>query len=300
MNAHIMTPDSALARMDLVQLHRRVYTELLPGIAAREGRVAAEQRLLRFKVLGGLGPAATADFLQELIAATPAANDRQHLRLDVKIDSLMGTVGENDDSVLPVTQMALDRLLADVDGPTAFCLPCNTAHWRIEHLMFDRNRITFVSMVDATVAAVQALLPAGAKVGLLATRRMVASGMYQSAFHQAGYAVFTPAAEVQQLVNTAIYGGTVDGQTYRGVKGGDTGPGATSLVQSAVDHLRGDHDIDVVCLSCTELPLLFGPQLGAPSKGNANGLPVVNSTRALAHSFVHHALRIQAQALLNT
>ena len=280
--------------LDTAALHARVYRDLLPARAAAQGRPAAESHLLRFKVLGGLGPAATADFLQELIAATPAARDREHLRLDVAVDSLMGLLPGEDP--LPATQAALDHLLGG-DRPTAFCLPCNSAHPRIEHLRYDRGHVTFVSMIEATVQAVAAQVARGARVGLLATASMVESGLYQDAFARAGLRVVVPDVASQRLVNRAVYGGEHGGRRVAGVKGGDLGAASTALVQTAVDALCDRHEVQALSLSCTELPLVFGAQRGGGIKGDARGRPVVNSTRALAHSFVRAALRLQAREL---
>jgi aspartate racemase len=280
--------------MDTPALHARVYRELLPALAAAQGRTAAEAHLLRFKVLGGLGPAATADFLQELIAATPAARDREHLRLDVAVDPLMGLLPGEDP--LPATQAALDHLLGG-DSPTAFCLPCNSAHPRIEHLRYDRERVTFVSMIEATVQAVAAQVPGRARVGLLATASMVESGLYQAAFARAGLHVVVPDAALQRRVNMAVYGGEHEGRQLPGVKGGDLGTASTALVQMAVDALCEHGDVQALSLSCTELPLVFGTQRGGATKGDAHGRPVVNSTRALAHSFLQTALRLQVREL---
>jgi aspartate racemase len=286
--------DCDIDSMDTAALHALVYRERLPALVAAHGRAAAEARLLRFKVLGGLGPAATADFLQELIEATPAARDREHLRLDITVDALMGQLPEVD--ALPATQAALDHLLGD-DRPTAFCLPCNSAHPRIGHLRYDRSRVAFVSMIDATVQAVAAQVPRGARVGLLATASMVASGLYQDAFAAAGLQVVVPDAKGQLLVNPAVYGGEHEGRHFAGVKGGDLGAASTALVQAAADELCERHGVQALSLSCTELPLVFGPQRGGAGKGEARGRPVVNSTRALAHAFVRAALRLQAREL---
>lgn len=288
-------PRTAWQLMDTQELHDLVYRRLLPELVAVQGREAAEQGILRFKVLGGLGPAATVDFLQEVLRATPALRDREHLRLDVKIDPYMGQLP--DATPLPATQAALDALLAG-DTPTIFCLACNTAHWRVPHLHFDRERVQFVSMVDATVEAVKTQVQPGAAVALLATSRMLESGLYQQALASAGMRVLTPAPLVQALVDTAIYGGTHAGRIYAGAKGGDEGPGTTGLVQAAVDRLTDADRPAAFCLACTELPLVFGAQRDATLKGSSHGIPVINATRALAQVFVRECLRMQARELV--
>lgn len=286
-------PDQ-LDSMDIQDLHGLVYRTLLPTLVEARGREEAERCILTFKVLGGLGPAATADFLQEVLVATPAQRDREHLRMDIKIDPFMGQLP--DATPLPATQLALDSLLGD-DIPTTFCLACNTAHWRVPHLRFDRNRVQFVSMVDATVETVAGEIAPGSPVALLATSRMLESGLYQQAFKEAGFSVVTPLPNMQAVVDTAIYGGTLAGRIYAGIKGGDDGANTTALLQTVVDRMIDANRPAAFCLSCTELPLAFGPQRNGLVKGASHSIPVINSTRALARVFVRECLRMQAREL---
>lgn len=276
---------------DIAALHGAVHRDLLPRVAARIGRPAAEARLPRFKVLGGLGPAATADFLAEMIGATPARDDREHLRLDVAIDPLMGRTGNPDP--LGSMQSTLDALLGNGGGATALCLPCNTAHDRVDGLRFDRDQVRFVSMIDAAVVELGAQVEPGAKVGILATRRTVESGLYRTALARAGFIPLAPEPEFQERVDAAIYG---DGSVV-GVKGGDVGPGTTALVQRAASHLIEDRGAAALCLACTELPLVFGMRRDGTFRGDAGGRPVVNATRALALAFLRTCLSIEADAL---
>jgi|GEM_PF-108749 len=281
-------------RSETVRLHRLVYCDLLPRLKARRGIVEAERSLLRFKVLGGLGPQATADFLDELFEITPAATDREHLRLDVKIDPLMGRA--NNPQPVEAMQAAIDALVKDAAGPTALCIPCNTAHARIDSVRFDRRAIRFVSMVDATVEFIRSFLPRGEKVGLLATGALVASELYQRALADAGYVPLVPHAGTQALVDAAIYGGTDEGQAVRGIKGGDRGDGPTALVQRAADELVAA-GAKALSLSCTELPLVFGPQRDGTVRGSVASCPVANSTRALARAYLNVALQLQEETL---
>lgn len=287
-------PLSEFSRHDIPALHALVFRELLPELVGRDGRDSAERHLLRFKILGGLGPAATADFLQDLLSLTPARRDREHLRLDIAIDPLMGTMP--DASPLPGTQETLTHLLGE-DRPTVFCLVCNTAHNRIDALSFDRRQVEFVSMVEATVQAVTAELPRGATVGLLATARMVEQQLYQQAFARAGYIMVTPDPPGQSLVNAVIYGGEVAGQRIAGVKGGDLSLAQTERVQHVVDDLVRSQGARAICVSCTELPLVFGPQRGGGMRGEARGAAIVNSTKALAEAFLRACLTLQARVL---
>jgi aspartate racemase len=283
-----------LKQLTTNELHSLVYNELLPTAIQYFGRDEAESLILKFKVLGGLGPAATVDFLQELHAATPAKRDREHLRLDVVIDPMLGQIA--DATPIPRTQYALDKLLGD-NRPTAFCLACNTAHWRIEHLSFDSDSVSFVSMVHATANAIANQMPRNTTVGLLATHRMIQSQLYQARLCSQGLIPVIPSTEDQRLVDIAIYGGEYQGRHYTGIKGTDSIQDSTELVQWVVDKLRSNYDIKAVCLACTELPLVFGDQLDRSSKGSFDGLYVFSSTRELAKEFLKTCLSIQVMYL---
>lgn len=292
----MMVRNEDVPLMNRQALHHLVYQVLLPRIEARTDWETSQRLILRFKVLGGLGPAATADFQLEVIDATPAASDREHLRLDVKVDPLMGKVEGR--SPIALTQQALDSLLMDSEDKTVFCMPCNSAHWRIDQLAYDRERVLFVSMIRATTEEVAASHPEVRRIGLLATREMVDSGIYQKAFADVGVAAIAPEAPLQDIVNTLVYGASLAGVQYKGVKGGDTGPAATALLQQVLEDLHRRHQVDAFCVSCTELPFLVGQQRDGQYKGNTLGLPVINATRALARQFVRQALAVQARHLL--
>ncbi|HRD29440.1 MAG TPA: aspartate/glutamate racemase family protein, partial [Caulobacter sp.] len=77
-------------------------------------------------VLGGMGPAATLDFLAKLQAATPAARDQDHIRVLVDINPQVPDRNGEDDTPGPVLA-AMAAGLRDA-GADVLAIACNTAH----------------------------------------------------------------------------------------------------------------------------------------------------------------------------
>src|SRR4029453_14388367 len=80
-------------------------------------------------VMGGMGPAATAEFLRRLIEATPAGRDQDHLHVLVDNDPSVpdrtaALLGQGPDPTPYLVTMAM-RLSAA--GAEFLVMPCNTA-----------------------------------------------------------------------------------------------------------------------------------------------------------------------------
>jgi aspartate racemase len=224
-------------------------------------------------VLGGMGPAATADFYARLIQHTPATNDQDHLRVviwaDPTVPDRVSAVLDGSDRPYPAL-LAGARQLRDL-GVTVAAMPCNTAHVFLPRLVADTG-LRFVDMIEETVGALTRASTAPRAVGLLATRGVVHSRLYQDQLRAAGVRPVEPGPEVQAEVNAAI----------RDVKRGqlDTaGHHAVASVRRLVDGMAGS-PLDAVVLACTELPVALGDRdlAGLP--------PLVDPTEQLAIAVV--------------
>jgi aspartate racemase len=194
-------------------------------------------------VIGGVGPLATAYFLQRVVQLTDADRDQEHVDMVVLNHA---TVPDRTEFVVgrstldPGPVLARDARRLERFGVSFLVMPCNTAHYFTQQVL-DAITVPFVSIVDVTVAAALRRDPALATVGLLATAGTVASGVYADAFAAHGIEIATPSAADQDLVNTVIYdqvkaGRPADPQVLRAV--------AARLV---------DRGAGVVVLGCTEL-----------------------------------------------
>ncbi len=221
-------------------------------------------------VIGGMGPLATADFLNKVIASTPAHDDAQHVPLliscDPRIPSRPPAILAGAASPLPRLVEIRDRLLAA--GVSGLVMPCNTAHhW---HAALARQIVVpFPSIIDAACDAAVARSAAGARVGLVATRATLAAKLYEPALAARGLRPW-PASDalLDALMLPAI----------AHVKAGRL-DAAGPLMQRAVQALLDD-GADLVILACTEAPIAMAP---APA---AMQLRCVDTTLALAQATV--------------
>lgn len=216
-------------------------------------------------VLGGVGPLATAYFLQRVVQLTDAERDQDHVDLVVLNHA---TVPDRTDFVLgrsttdPGPVLAHDARRLEAFGVSFLVMPCNTAHYFTQQVL-DAVSVPFVSIVDVTVAAARRRDPGLGTVGLLATAGTVASRVYDDAFAAHGIGVITPDDADQALVNGVIYdqvkaGRPADPDTLRAVAArlvargaGVVVLGCTELSVAAVDH--GLLDEEPFCDSMDEL-----------------------------------------------
>lgn len=201
-------------------------------------------------VLGGVGPLATAYFLQRVVERTDASRDQDHVDMVVlnhatipdRTDFVLGT-----SSADPGPVLARDARRLEAFGVRFLVMPCNTAHYFTQQVL-DAISTPFVSIIDVTVAAARERVPGLARVGLLATAGTVASRVYDDAFGAAGVDVVVPDEDDQTIVNTVIYdqvkaGRPADPDALRAVAGRLVERGAsvvvlgcTELSVAAVDH----------------------------------------------------------------
>lgn len=138
-------------------------------------------------VLGGMGPAATADFLAKLAAYTPATRDQEHLATIVYSDP---STPDRSDAILadgenPLPAMFRGIAFLDEAGADLIAIPCNTAHHWYDDLAA-ATTVPVVHIVDAVVAQVERDAPDTATLGLLATDGTVRSGIYEKVLAQSG------------------------------------------------------------------------------------------------------------------
>ncbi|MEO3814836.1 amino acid racemase [Sphaerisporangium sp. B11E5] len=213
-------------------------------------------------VLGGMGPAATAEFLRLLTVESPARTDQEHPRLLLLSepgipDRSAALLAGRDD---PQAHLWEGLLLLAQWGADFLAVPCNTAHAFIEHFAGDLP-VPLVHIVDATLREAMRGSPGGG--WLAATTGTVLNGLYQRRARELGYPLHVPDAAIQSRVQRASVL----------VKAGRV-PDAGRLFLTAVHGMWRRHRLPVLA-ACTELPIAY----------TAAGLPpeyMVSSLRALA------------------
>jgi aspartate racemase len=238
-------------------------------------------------VLGGLGPYAGLDLVRALFDETDARADQEHL--PVTLISYPGRIpdrstwiaDETAPSPVPAMLEVLRRL--DAAGCTVAGVPCNTAHAPV---LFERLRgglrdegraLRLVHIVDAIVEEIEEETPEVRRVGVLATDSSIANRLHEVGLEASGRVAVVPDATVQARVHASIF----DPAWGLKAQSAPPDPHARAVLLEAVEHLVG-LGAEAVILGCTELPL------AVPEATHA-GVPLVNSTRALARALIRAA-----------
>ncbi|MBC3917690.1 aspartate/glutamate racemase family protein [Undibacterium sp. CY18W] len=234
-------------------------------------------RSFKIGVVGGVGPAATVDFMNKIIHNTSASRDQDHIKIIVehnpKIpDRTANLIGDGEDPTIAL--YAACKRLEDNDA-ALIAIPCNTAHAYVKRIQA-HLAIPIVNMLDETVAYIRQQFAAGVKVGLLATSGTIASRVYHEAADGQAFELLVPDDIHQARVMHAIYG-------EEGIKAGYTDGTCRDDLMAALLHLvqRG---ATVIVLGCTELPLLLKQDLAFPVAGSH--IALLDPTTILARSCV--------------
>jgi len=197
---------------------------------------------LTLGVLGGMGPAATLDFLQKLQAYTPAEQDQDHLRVLVDINPKVpdrNTPGSLAGPVLAEMAGALRGAGADV-----LAIACNTAHAYAGMI----QRASGLPLVDMIETAARAAARGGAmRAGVLGTRG--ALKLYREYLAAQAMGLVTLPADRQEAFMQALYR----------IKAGETGPEVRREMAGLAKALVAE-GAEVVIAGCTEVPLVMGAE----------------------------------------
>lgn len=199
-------------------------------------------------VLGGLGPTATAVFLDLLVRATDARTDQDHLDLVVSQHS---STPDRTARILdaeaadPGPVLARDAAMLERIGAQLLVLPCNTAHHFVQGVR-EATAIPFVSIVEATArAAAQRVAHSGRPVAVFATEGNVRAEVFEHALAAEGARPLIPERSLQDRINTLIYDQVKANR-----------PVDTTLFEECVDTAL-EAGAGTVVLGCTELSVIY-------------------------------------------
>ncbi len=254
----------------------RVYAQHLVADPA-----AGVERPFKLGVVGGVGPAATVDFLDKVVRNTPAARDQDHLRLLVEQnpqipDRTEHLVGDGMDPTLALYATCKKLQAGEAD---LIAIPCNTAHAFVAAIQSELD-IPIMNMLTVTVKHIRELFPQLTQVGLLATDGTVSSGVYRRTLEDHGLREVVPSPRLQARVMSAIYG-------PQGVKAGFTSGQSVAHVEAAIEELVAQ-GVEVIVLGCTELPLLL-PEAEHVTAGGKH-VTLVDPTEILARRCISAAM----------
>ncbi|AMM31563.1 hypothetical protein SA2016_0875 [Sinomonas atrocyanea] len=221
-------------------------------------------------ILGGMGPAATVDFYDKLVRATPALIDQEHLRIVIWADP---TVPNRQEALLsggqdptPWLDEGVGQLLRC--GAEILVAPCNTVHAYLPSVLNGRD-VEFLSIIEVTMEEVQRA-DSNDRVGLLATDGALASGLYQSALGGLGRETVLPSGSSQQDLMRLVHA----------VKAGRTGPEERQQAHGLLSQLRR-RGVTTVIAGCTEISVLIA--------GTVGDLNIADPSQLLAEKTVRRA-----------
>lgn len=154
-------------------------------------------------------------------------------------------------------------------GADFYVCPDNTAHLVLEQIAAD---LPLPGLHIAGVVCREIVAQGWKRVGLLGTRWTMTGTVYARALEERGLERLIPGEAAREKLNAAIFD-----ELCQGVFRAPT----TELFIAAIDDLK-TRGAECVILGCTEIPLIITPE-NSP-------LPVLDSTRLLAHAGVHAAL----------
>ena len=230
----------------------------------------------RLGILGGMGPAASNEFVTRLVAKTPVTKDQDHIPFVLWSDS---TVPDRSTSMLNGDDRPLPYLLAGIQGlKTAGCttivIPCNTAHFWFSHLEKTAAwNARIIHIVDSVADALRDLKITSGKIGIIGTKATIEYGLYQYQLDKSGWNCIVPTKEqMGTLVQPAI----------DLIKVNQTAQAHPMLM--AVIHSLIDNGATSVVLGCTEIPL-------SVKEDTVQDIPIINSIDSLVHAAIREFKR---------
>ncbi len=195
-------------------------------------------------IIGGLGPMATAYFLQLITQMTDAQTDQEHAEILIHSkpqipDRTSFILGKSNNSPVP-DMVEVGKGLAE-QGADILAIPCITAHFFQKELE-EAIGIPIINAIEETVIYLRDRDIR--KVGIMATDGTIESGIFQKALEEAGMEVFVPSKTQQKNVMYLIYENVKAGKTLE-----------LSVFQKVSEELLG-RGAQVILLGCTELSLL--------------------------------------------
>ena len=182
-------------------------------------------------VIGGMGPAATADFLARLVVGVGAARDSDHPRVFIDSNPCVPDRNAARSGQGPSPGPALAAMARGLvaQGAEILVMPCNAAHgWADAVIAATPAR--FVSMVDAAVAAAVVAVAAACarQVGIIAVGATLDARLYHDRLATEGIAVIECDRRVVQPLVAAI-------------KAGDTGPIVCAALAAEAAPIRSNN-----------------------------------------------------------
>ena len=219
-------------------------------------------------VLGGMGPAASAEFMLRLTSLTPAHRDQDHIPTVLWSDP---RVPDRSTSILNGDSLPLPCLKDGIKGlQTAGCdhivIPCNTAHFWYDELI--KLGTPIIHIVDSVADSLREINAIDKPIGVLGTRGTIELGLYQKHLRKLGWSCIIPSSrEMDIMIQPAI----------NMIKSNRIDEAYKPLI-NVIDSLI-TQGAKAIVLGCTEIPL-------AIRDTHYQGVFLVNSIDSLAKAAI--------------
>ncbi len=198
-------------------------------------------------IIGGVGPLATACFMEALIHKTPARRDQDHMPMIVFNDpQIPDRTAHILDHSNPDPQPEMEKVARWLEnaGADYIAIACNTAHYYYEGIA-NAVQIPVINIMEETAKRIARDKGQGSMVGLMATEGTVASGVFQDYLESYGLRTMEPTPEEQQELTSLIYDEVKAGGAYN----------PSQLATLAKGFRR--RGCDAVIVGCTELSVIY-------------------------------------------
>jgi len=219
-------------------------------------------------ILGGMGPAASAEFVTRLIRQSPATCDQEHIPFvlwnEPRIPDRSTSIQAGDNRPLLLMLQGIQAL--KTLGCDSIVIPCNSAHFWYNDMV--KMGVPILHIVESIADELRKLQLDNTTIGIMGTQGTIEYGLYQERLEQQGWRCIVPdRAEMDFFVQPAI----------DLVKAGKITE--SQLLLMKVIHSLIDRGAQAVVLGCTELPLSINISI-------EDGIPIVNSLDSLVQSVI--------------
>ncbi len=197
-------------------------------------------------IIGGMGPAATAELFRRIVIYTYAHTDQEHIKMCILNDP---TIPDRTNYILGKGDSPLPAILHNVEtakevGCKYFAIPCNTSHFFYSELE-NVSGIEFINMVLETCKYGMEVFPAK-KICVLGTLGTIEGDIYRKIGGIEANIVYPSEKSAEVLMNTirCIKAGTHNLKEL-----------AAAVSQTLAEEFSKNKTVFI--LACTELSLLL-------------------------------------------
>lgn len=201
-------------------------------------------------VLGGMGPAATIDFMAKVLRHSQAEATCEQDNVRLIVDSNPALPDRN--AAIAGTGPSPAAMLADMArglaavGADMLVMPCNAAH-AFADAVISATPLPFLHLIDEAVDVAARQHPAAKRIGVLAVSGAVEAQLYERALAARARTPVVPDAGSRAAFMDAVWR----------IKAGDLAAGRAGVLAAATGLI--EDGAKLVIAGCTEVPLVLAP-----------------------------------------